>query len=240
MKLQYLPQPGMSAGAGVGSALGSLGKTASDLGQLSLDEKERKNKAETENLKLSLMQKADTRADGELKLNQDKLAFQKDETQAEKLDKALKARNMVAAFRAAHPNATKHFNDEQLMAWGNDIDKLLPKDEKIDKIDARVTPDGDKILTFMQGGKIVEKNMGKVKTDWNEGKDAPSSEIPGGHIAVDAAWLNYNKIPLKTKMTKDGRVYASVADFNEMLTNRDESTKKELRLKSVEEEENAD
>lgn len=49
------------------------------------------------------------------------------------------------------------------MAWGKDIDKVLPKDVKIDKLDARITPDGDKILTYMQDGQIQERNMGKVK-----------------------------------------------------------------------------
>lgn len=33
MRLNYLPQPGMSAGAGVGAGLGALGKSMSDLGQ---------------------------------------------------------------------------------------------------------------------------------------------------------------------------------------------------------------
>lgn len=84
---------------------------------------------------------------------------------------------MVAAFRVAHPNATKNMSDDELMAWGNDIDKLLPKDKKIDKIDTRVTPDGDKMLTYTEDGIIKERNMGKVKTDWNESK---SSDIPQG------------------------------------------------------------
>ena len=218
MRLNYLPQPGMSAGAGVGAGFASLGKTMSDLGQLSLDEKDKKAKATMESERMTLLKNADTRADGELKLGQDKLAFQKEETQAEKLQKAIKSKNMVGAFRAAHPNATKNFSDEELMAWGNDIDKLLPKDRKIDKIDTRVTPQGDKMLTYMEGGVIKEHNMGKVKTDWNESKDKPSSEIPAGHIAVDEHWFNRQKKPITMSKTKDGRAYAKIGDFNQWLS----------------------
>ena len=182
MKLGYY-QP-INGGESAASGLASLGKTMSDLGQLSLDEKDKKAKAAMESERMTLLKNADTRAEGELKLNQDKLAFQKEETQAEKLQKAIKSKNMVAAFRAAHPNATKNFSDEELMAWGNDIDKLLPKDRKIDKIDTRVTPQGDKMLTYMENGVIKEHNMGKVKTDWNEKKDKPSSEIPENWISM--------------------------------------------------------
>lgn len=226
MKLGYY-QPQQNAD-GVSAGLGALGKTMSDLGQLAIDDKAQKAKIEKDNFTLEMMKNADTRGDAELKLKADELKYKTDASQAKLLQEAIKSKNMASAFRAAHPNATKHLSDSELISWGNDIDKLLPKEAKIDKLDTRITPDGDKILTYMQDGKIVEKNMGKVKTDWNEGKDTPSSEIPAGHIAVDENYFNSQKSPLKMGKTKDGRAYSKIDDFNQWLS---EDTKVKTNLK---------
>ena len=224
MKLGYYQPQQNADGVSVGFA--SLGKTMSDLGQLSLDEKDKKAKATMESERMTLLKNADTRADGELKLGQDKLAFQKEETQTEKLQKAIKSKNMVGAFRAAHPNATKNFSDEELMAWGNDIDKLLPKDRKIDKIDTRVTPQGDKMLTYMENGVIKERNMGKVKTDWNESKK--SSDIPEGWISVGTEFHKEYGHDGNTRLTKDGRYIAPINYVNSMQESQVGSSKKLL------------
>lgn len=221
MKLGYY-QP-INGGESAASGFASLGKTMSDLGQLSIDEKDKKAKATMESERMTLLKNADTRADGELKLGQDKLAFQKEETQAEKLKKAIKSKNMVGAFRAAHPNATKNFSDEELMAWGNDIDKLLPKDKKIDKIDTRVTPEGDKMLTYMEDGVIKERNMGKVKTDWNESKK--SSDIPQGWISVGHRFQEDYGHEGNTKLLKDGRYIAPLPYVNSKQTEQIGSSK---------------
>lgn len=226
MRLNYLPQPGMSAGAGIGAGLGALGKSISDLGQLSLDEKERARKESFENTKLNLMQKEsdlkEMEVTGKNKYYDDKVK----ETQQERLDKAIKAKNMVAAFRVAHPNATKNMSDDELMAWGNDIDKLLPKDKKIDKIDTRVTPDGDKMLTYMEDGVIKERNMGKVKTDWNESKK--SSDIPQGWISVGTKFHEDYGHEGNTKLLKDGRYIAPIPYVNAMQEQQIGGSKKLL------------
>ena len=226
MKLGYYqPLSGGEAGA---SGLASLGKTMSDLGQLSLDDKDKKAKAQMEEEKLTLMKNANTRADDELKLNKETLDFKKEESQADRLSKAIKAKNMVGAFRAAHPNATKNFSDDELMAWGNDIDKLLPKDRKIDKIDTRITPEGDKMLTYMEGGVIKERNMGKVKTDWNEKKDKGSSDIPQGWISVGTEFHKEYGHEGNTRLTKDGRYIAPINYVNSMQENQVGGSKKLL------------
>ncbi len=222
----YLPQPGMSAGAGVGAALGAFGQTMSNLGQLTLDDKEKKAKEALQNAQLSLAQNADKRGEAELKLHQDKLNAIKEQTQYERLQSAIKAKNMASAFRAAHPNATKHLSDDELIAWGNDIDKLLPKDKKIDKLDTRITPEGNKILTYMQDGQIVEKNMGKVKTDWNEGKK--SSDIPEGWVSVGTEFHKDYGHEGNTKLTKDGRYIAPLPYVNKKFSEQSDGNLKLL------------
>lgn len=219
MKLGYLPQPGMSAGAGVGSALGAFGKTMSDLGQLGLDDKALKAKTEADNLKLDLLKNADKRGDVELTLKKEeidgkntKYANEEAREQAKLLNEAIKSKNMVSAFRIAHPNATKDLSDDELKSWGNDIDKLLPKDRMIKNIDTRITPDGDKVLTYMDNGKILERNMGKVKTDWNMEKDKGSSKIPLGSVAVPADFANDHWRSGALSQMEDGRYYVDIKD----------------------------
>lgn len=232
-ELGYLPQPGMSAGAGVGSALGAFGKTMSDLGQLGLDDKALKAKTEADNLRLDLMKNADKRGDVELTLKKEeidgrnaKYANEEARAQAKLLSEAIKSKNMASAFRIAHPNATKHLSDDELISWGNDIDKLLPKEAKIDKLDTRITPAGDKILTYMQDGKIVEKNMGKVKTDWNEGKK--SSDIPEGWVSVGTEFHKDYGHEGNTKQTKDGRYIAPLPYVNTKFSEQSDGNKKLL------------
>jgi len=218
MKLGYLQNPTTSEGAGIGAGFAQLGKSMSDLGQLSIDDAAAKKKAEFKDTQLNLLKNADTRGDAELKLKADELKYKQDVTQAKLLKDAIDKKDAVGAFRIAHPKATENLTDAQLMAWGKDIDKLLPKEAKIDKLDTRITPEGDKMLTYMQDGKIVERNMGKVKVDWNATADKASSEIPAGHIAVDENYFNSQKSPLKMNKTKDGRAYAQIDHFNEWLS----------------------
>lgn len=232
MKLGYY-QP-LSGGEATASGLGSLGQTMSSLGQLSLDEKERARKESFENTKLNLMQKEsdlkEMEVTGKNKYYDDKVK----ETQQERLDKAIKAKNMVAAFRVAHPNATKNMSDDELMAWGNDIDKLLPKDKKIDKIDTRVTPDGDKMLTYMEDGVIKERNMGKVKTDWNESKK--SSDIPANWISTGFDFYQKHKKGGTFKQTGDGRFIAPIEFVNQKLAEDHDLDSDKLLSKNYEDE----
>lgn len=226
MKLGYY-QP-MAGGEATASGLGVLGKTMSDLGQLSLDDKEKKARSEIENTKLNLMQNADKRGDAELKLSQDKFKNEETRTQAKALQEALDKKDMAGAFRTLHPKATANLSDEQIMAWGKDIDKVLPKDVKIDKLDTRITPEGDKMLTYVQDGKIVEKNMGKVKTDWNEKKDKGSSDIPQGWISVGTEFHKEYGHDGNTRLLKDGRYIAPLNYVNAMQENQMSGSKKLL------------
>lgn len=230
-ELGYLPQPGMSAGAGVGSALGAFGKTMSDLGQLTIDNKALKAKTEADNLKLELMKNADKRGDTELKIKADEVSgknthYANEATlkSQERLDKMIKAKDMVGAFRTVHPEATKNLTDEQVSAWGEHMDKLLPKDRKIDKIDARITPEGDKIITYLDNNQIVEKNMGKVKTDWNEKK--ASSEIPQGWVSVGTEFHKDYGHEGNTKLIKDGRYIAPLPYVNTKFSEQSDGNKK--------------
>lgn len=228
--LGYLPQPGMSAGAGLGSALGAFGKTVSDLGQLAIDDKKVKNEEALQNARLTLAQNADKRGDEELKIKADEVsgknqyyASKEAREQAKLVQEALDKKNMVGAFRALHPKATANLSDEELMAWGKDIDKVLPKDVKIDKLDTRVTPEGDKILTYFQDGQIVEKNMGKVKTDWNESKK--SSEIPQGWVSVGKDFHEEYGHEGNTRLIKDGRYIAPLPYVNKKFSDQSDSSK---------------
>lgn len=229
--LGYLPQPGMSSGAGIGSALGAFGQTMSTLGQLTIDDKKAKNEEALQNAKLTLAQNADKRGDTELTLKEKEITGKNDyyaskeaREQAKLVQEALDKKNMVGAFRALHPKATANLSDEELMAWGKDIDKVLPKDAKIDKLDARITPEGDKILTYMQDGQILEKNMGKVKTDWNEKKK--SSDIPEGWISVGKDFHQEYGHEGNTKLIKDGRYIAPLPYVNSKFGEQSDGSKK--------------
>lgn len=226
--LGYLPQPGMSAGAGVGSALGAFGQTVSNLGQLSIDDKDKKAKTEMENMKLDLLKNADKRGDEELKLKADEVSGknqyydEKAKTERQKLlDEAIKSGNRLAAMKIAHPKFTEALvaavGEKNALLVGDDIDKYIPKDREVGHIDPRITPDGTKYVTFFdkKGGQINEVNLGKVKTDWNEGKDKPSSEIPSGHVAVDLDYTKANFDKGTLKQTKDGRYYDSLDNVNQ-------------------------
>lgn len=233
--LGYLPQPGMSAGAGVGSALGAFGQTMNQLGQLTIDDKKQKKDEALQDAKLTLAQNADKRGDEELKLKADEVSgknkYYDDKTKAERqkqLDEHIKAQNMAGAFRVLHPEATKNLNDEQVMAWGEHMDKLLPKDRKIDKIDARITEDGNKIVTYFDtaDNNIKELNMGKVKTDWNEKKK--SSDIPEGWVSVGKDFqIDYGHEG-NTKQTKDGRYIAPLPYVNSKFSEQSDGNKKLL------------
>lgn len=221
----------MSAGAGIGAGLGAFGQTMSNLGQLSLDDKKAKNEEAFQNAKLTLAQNADKRGDTELRLKEKEVTGKNDyyaskeaREQAKVLQEALDKKNMAGAFRALHPKATANLNDEEIMAWGKDIDKVLPKDAKIDKLDTRVTPEGNKILTYMQDGQIVERNMGKVKTDWNESKK--SSEIPEGWVSVGKDFqIDYGHEG-NTRLIKDGRYIAPLPYVNKKFSEQSDSSKK--------------
>lgn len=223
----YQPLTGGDATANV---LGVFGKTMSDLGQLSLDDKKVKNEEALQNARLTLAQNADKRGDEELKLKADEVsgknqyyASKEAREQAKLVQEALDKKNMVGAFRALHPKATANLSDEELMAWGKDIDKVLPKDVKIDKLDTRVTPEGDKILTYFQDGQIVEKNMGKVKTDWNESKK--SSEIPQGWVSVGKDFHEEYGHEGNTRLIKDGRYIAPLPYVNKKFSDQSDSSK---------------
>lgn len=231
--LGYLPQPGMSAGAGVGSALGAFGQTMNNLGQLTIDDKKAKNEEALLNAKLTLAQNADKRGDEELKLKADEVSgknkYYDDKSKAERqkqVDEHFKAQNMAGAFRVLHPEATKNLNDEQVMAWGEHMDKLLPKDRKIDKIDARITDDGSKIVTYFDNvdNRIKELNMGKVKTDWNEKKK--SSDIPEGWVSVGKDFHQEYGHEGNTKLIKDGRYISPLPYVNSKFSEQSDGSKK--------------
>jgi hypothetical protein len=238
MKLGYY-QP-INGGESTASGLSSLGKTMSDLGQLSIDEKDKKAKALAESERMTLLKNADTRANGELKLGQDKLAFQKEETQAEKLQKAIKSKNRVAAIKIAHPRFSEAViaavGEDGLMTIGDEIEKYIPKDRKVGKIDPRITPDGTKYLTFFdeQGNTIKEVDMGKVKTDWNESKDKGSSELPKGTVAVPLDFASDHWHSGAIAQTKDGRFYTKIEDHKKLNDNSyyPEKRAKQLQSKS--------
>ena len=64
----------LTGGDATANALGAFGKTMSDLGQLSLDDKKAKNEEALQNARLTLAQNADKRGDEELKLKADEVS----------------------------------------------------------------------------------------------------------------------------------------------------------------------
>lgn len=248
MRLNYLPQPGMSSGAGVGSALGALGKTMSDLGQLSLDEKERKNKAEMENLKLSLLQKADTRADGELKLNQDKFKSEETKAQYKALQEALDRKDLTGAVRIAHPKATQNMSDGQVYQFGQMVDKLLPKNREVRGVNLSTLDDGEGVVSWVEYGGdgtpvLRKESIGKVKTDWNSKTDKASTKRKPNEVNVDADFASSHWHSKLIKQDADGTFYTLKDDFNKLNSGQAYTEKRSkdieaLRLRNVEEEEN--
>ncbi|MDX1809718.1 MAG: hypothetical protein R3331_09280 [Sulfurospirillaceae bacterium] len=216
LNLRYLPQPGMSSGYGIGSAAAAVGKTMQNLGQLPLDAKAKADAKGYKDANLKLLNNQDARSAQELKLKQDAFDYKMQKIQKDALDAAIKAGNKVGAFRKAHPKATANLSDSELLAWGDQMDKLLPKDKsvKISKIDARITPDGHKIMTYVQNGNIVEKDLGPVKTDWNTKK--ASSDIPKGWVNVGSDFYNQYADTANglVKSTKDGRFIAPISFVN--------------------------
>lgn len=171
MKLNYLPQPGTSSKAGLGLGFAKFGESVAKLGDIGSDEKKRRYNESVENMKLGFTKDANARAEEshalskkQVQKNIETLDFNLKVMQDAKGDKEAKKKATINVFRTLHPKATKNFNDDEVMAFAENIDKFLPKNAKISKLDVRVIPSGNKILTYEQGGEIYEKDLGKVKT----------------------------------------------------------------------------
>lgn len=220
MRLNYLPQPGMSSKAGLGLGFAKFGESIAKIGDIGYDEKKRRRDESVEDMKLGFAKGANTRAEEshalskeQVQKNIETLDFNLKTMQDKKADKETKKKATVSVFRTLHPNATKNFNDEEVEVFAAEIDKFLPKNEKITKLDTRVTPKGNKILTYESGGKIYERNMGKVKTDWNPKKS--SSDIPEGHVSVGKEFYEDYADKGMVKISKDGRFYAPIDFVNQ-------------------------
>ena len=217
MRLRYLPQPGMSAGAGLGAGLGALGKTMSDLGQLSLDEKDKKAKEQTENEKLNL-QRQETEGknryyDTSLKLQEDKFKSDEAREQYKRLQEAIDKKDVVAAFSASDPKTAKILMDAggegAVYAHVAKVASTLPKDE-YSMVDNRVY-NGDAILTYMnkKTGKLTSHNFGKV-----DPKNNSTSDIEDGWAPVPFEFFEKHKKEGIVKPTKDGRWKAPIEYAN--------------------------
>ena len=219
MRLNYLPQPGMSAGAGIGAGLGALGKSMSDLGQLSLDEKEKKAKADMENTKLDLMKKEtdgkNRYYDTSVKLQEDKFKSEEAREQYKRLQEAIDKKDIVAAFSASDPKTAKLLMDAggegAVYAHVAKVANTLPKDkDEYAMVDNRVY-DGNAILTYMnkKNGKLMTHNLGKV-----DPKGRSTSDIPDGWAPVTYEDYEKYKKDGEIKSTKDGRWRAPIPYIN--------------------------
>ncbi|WP_294966444.1 hypothetical protein [Sulfurimonas sp.] len=181
MKLGYLPAVNAnSPKAGLGFGFAAIGKSVANIGRLG----DEANKYED---KLKLDKNTSDRQNKQLKLTQDNFDLkQKDYDRLvevasdKKADETTRKGASISLFRKLHPKFTSKLDDNEVYEFGQQIDKLLPKGKEIKKLDTRVTPEGNKILTYEVDGEIVQKNLGAVKTEW--GKD--KSEVPENHVSV--------------------------------------------------------
>lgn len=233
MRLNYLPQPGMSAGAGIGAGLGALGKSMSDLGQLYLDEKEKKAKAEMENTKLDL-QKIEVEGknryyDTSIKLQEDKFKSEEAREQHKRLQEAIDKKDIVAAFSASDPKTAKLLMDAggegAVYAHVAKVANTLPKDkDEYAMVDNRVY-DGNAILTYMnkKNGKLMTHNLGKV-----DPKGRSTSDIPENWASTGYDFYQKYKKGGTFKQTRDGRFIAPIEFINEKLAEQSDGNLKLL------------
>lgn len=209
MKLQYLPQPGMSAGAGLGYGIGKFGESIAALGQLGADEAQRKKDNELANKTFDLK-------DREVKVREAELQSNIEIMNNKKADETTKRQAVVNVFKTLHPKVSKSLgNDENIYAYVSEIDKFVPKNTKMNKLDVRITPSGNKILTYEDSnGEVKEMNLGAVKTDWNVKK--PSSDIPEGYVSVGKEFYETYADRGMVKSSKDGKFYAPLNFINAM------------------------
>lgn len=231
--LGYLPQPGMSAGAGVGAALGAFGQTMSNLGQLSIDDKKAKNEEALENAKLNLMQKEtdgkNRYYDTSMKLQEDKFKSEEAREQHKRLQEAIDKKDIVAAFSASEPKTAKLLMDAggegAVYAHVAKVANTLPKDkDEYAMVDNRVY-DGNAILTYMnkKNGKLMTHNLGNV-----DPKGRSTSDIPDGWASTGYDFYQKYKKGGTFKQTRDGRFIAPIEFINEKLAEQSDGNLKLL------------
>jgi len=213
MRLGYMPTNTNSTKAGLGFGMAAIGKSITSIGKLADDDKKY-------NDTLKLNKDVNDRQNKQLKLSQDNFDLKQKEydqlvevANDKKNDATTRKTATISLFRKLHPKATMELNDDEVYEFGENIDKLLPKGEDIKKLDTRVTPKGNKILTYESGGKIYEKKLGPVKTEWNSKK--ASSDIPEGHVSVGKEFYEDYADKGMVKISKDGRFYAPIDFVNQ-------------------------
>lgn len=206
MRLGYLPTP--TYGKSLADGLGKVGGSIAALGQLGADEIKRKKDEEIQNKSFDLQ-------DREVKLREKKLDTDIQIMQDEKADKASRKSASVSVFKTLHPKVSSSLgSDENIYAYIQDIDKYASKNSKMNKLDVRVSPKGNKILTYEVDGEIKEINLGAVKTDWNVKQ--PSSDIPEGYVSVGKEFYESYADRGMVKSSKDGKFYAPINFVNSM------------------------
>lgn len=227
-KLGYLQTPKYGKGQGIGDGFSALGKSIGSLGDMAIEDKERKRKARNEQFKLDLLTKQDKRADEQFSLakaqdsrdaktaeaKQKALAYELEVARDNRRSKQEREAAEVSVFRKLHPKSTKHLSDAEVRVFGSQVQKEYGKNPKITKMDTRITPDGMKVLTYTENGVIKEKTLGKVKSDWNEKK--ASSSTPEGYIEVGKDFYEEYAHRGIVKQSKDGKFIAPISIVNKL------------------------
>lgn len=206
MRLGFLPTP--NHGSSLGEGLGKLGGSVAALGQLGADEIKRKKDEELQNKTFDLR-------DREVKVREGELQKDIEIMNNEKADETTKKQAVVNVFKTLHPKVSESLgSDENIYAYVSEIDKFVPKNKNMNKLDVRITPKGNKILTYEENGEVKEINLGPVKTDWNVKQ--PSSDIPEGYVSVGKEFYEAYADRGMVKSSKDGKFYAPLNFINAM------------------------
>lgn len=99
----------------------------------------------------------------------DNLTIQKDEIAVAEAKEDIQQRGKkkvarVSAFKKMYPDATKGLTDDEIYALGESIDKLIPNNTALKKVDVFTNTEDERIITFTdEKGNITQRNLGNAK-----------------------------------------------------------------------------
>ena len=208
--IQYMKEPSLTKKSGLGMGAAAIGDSLMKLGQIGIDKQrvddDKVNKERDYQLNVDRMKADKEYRENSLAVDRDRnnaLAKYHDDLVQEKREvreqKAREDAANIGLFRKRFADQTKGLSDEEVLAFGRNMDKFAKqgKSVNLNKVAVFTDGNGDKIGIFEAGGQIIKQNFGKAESK-NKGG------LGDDWVEVDADTYREHADTGQAKNTKDG------------------------------------